>query len=284
MSRQWPSAADWLAGAATEHPEQRPGGLVVAGVPIHEGAVTPSRYDLAPGAIRACLARLSSFHGERNIDISSMPVTDLGDDLASPPLDARLTVLLGGHNGVTYEALARDQGLASWGLLTLDAHHDVRPYAPGAPGNGSPVRALVDAGLQGTNVTQVGIAGFSNVADHRRWCEEIGVTIRGPASMHEVPDLLDALASRCDSIYVDIDIDVLDRAFAPGSPGARPGGVTPRELFDAAFAAGAHRAVRAVDIVEVDPEADVGTTTVFAAAMCLLNVAAGFTTRKPELS
>jgi len=183
---------------------------------------------------------------------------------------------------VTYEALARRDDLASWGLFTLDAHHDVRPYAPGVPGNGSPVRALVDAGLRGANVVQVGIAGFSNVPEHRRWCEEIGVTIRGPASLSEVPDLLDALASRCDSIYVDIDIDVLDRAFAPGSPGARPGGVTPRELFDAAFAAGAHQAVRAIDIVEVDPEADVGATTVFAAAICLLNVAAGFTTREPR--
>ena len=42
-----------------------------------------------------------------------------------------LTVLLGGHNGVTYEALSRRDDLASWGLLTLDAHHDVREYATG---------------------------------------------------------------------------------------------------------------------------------------------------------
>ena len=279
VSTEWPSAADWLSGTTSEiggRPEQT---LVVAGVPIKDGAVTPSRYDLAPSAIRAILTRLSSFHGEREIDISKVAVTDLGDDLVPPQLAAHLTVLLGGHNGLTFEALSRSDDLASWGLLTLDAHHDVRPYAPGSPGNGSPVRALVDAGLPGSQVVQVGIAGFSNVREHRRWCEEIGVTIRGPDAMGEVPELLDSLAGRCDSIYVDIDIDVLDRAYAPGAPGSRPGGVGPRELFDAAFVAGAHRAVRAVDVVEVDPERDVASTTVFAAAMSFLNVVAGFTTR-----
>ena len=235
MTAEWPTAAEWLAGTSTGpvstgSPTQPAAtdSLVVAGVPLREGAVTPSRYDLAPAAIRAFLRRLSSYHSERDVDLSLVPVVDLGDSLVPPALDARLTVLLGGHNGVTFEALSRRTDLGSWGLLTLDAHHDVREYPAGSPGNGSPVRALVDAGLPGAHVVQVGIAGFSNVRAHRRWCEEIGVTIRGPGSVHEVPDLLDMLARRCDHVYVDLDIDVLDRAFAPGAPGARPGGITPR--------------------------------------------------------
>jgi formiminoglutamase len=180
---------------------------------------------------------------------------------------------------VTFEALKNRNDLSSWGLLTLDAHHDVRPYRPGPPSNGSPVRALMDAGLPGTQIVQVGITGFSNVAAHRRWCEEIGVTVKGPREIAAVPELLDSLSERCKSIYVDLDIDVLDRAFAPGCPGARPGGINPSELFDAAFEAGSHASVRAVDIVEVDPERDIGQTTVFAGAIAMLNVAAGFSTR-----
>jgi formiminoglutamase len=282
VSSDWPTAAEWLAGggppASAESGASRT--LVVAGVPLREHAVTPSRYDLAPEAMRTALGRLSTFHSERNIDVSRLAVVDLGDDLDPPPLNADLTILLGGHNGVTYEALSRRDDLASWGLLTLDAHHDVRPYAPGPPSNGSPVRALVDAGLPGTQITQVGIAGFSNISSHRAWCEDIGMTIRGPDSVAELPVLLDSLAKRCDAIYVDLDVDVLDRAFAPGSPGARPGGISPRDLFDSAFYAGNHDAVRAVDIVEVDPEADVADITVFAAAVSILNVAAGFAARR----
>ena len=270
----WPRASHWLAGDDGGDPAA----LVVAGVPLTEHAVTPSRYELAPTAIRARLARLSTWHGQRHVSLDGLAVRDLGDSTQPPPLRPPLTVLLGGHNAVTYHALAREP-LAHWGLLTLDAHHDVRPYQPGTVGNGSPVRALVDAGLPGTNVVQLGIHGFSNSKAHYDWCVAQGVTIHGPDQLAEMTSHLDALAARCRAIYVDIDVDVLDRAFAPACPGARPGGATPQQLFAAAFAAGAHPAVKAVDIVEVDPAADVAHVTVDAAALALLNVAAGYATR-----
>ncbi|HLK44186.1 MAG TPA: arginase family protein [Thermoleophilia bacterium] len=270
---EWPRASEWLASG-------REGGVVVAGVPIVEHAVTPSRYDLAPSAIRARLARLSTYHGERDVDLAGVPVVDRGDALVPPALDAPLTILLGGHNAVTFHALAPELARARWGVLTLDAHHDVRTYAPGQVGNGSPIRALVDAGLRGSDVIQVGIHGFSNSRVHRAYCEEQGITVLGPAASARVPELLAALAARCDRIYVDVDVDVLDRAFAPGCPGARPGGLAPRALLDAVWAAGSHPKVAAVDIVEVDPEADVASITVDVAALCLLTAAAGFAGRR----
>ena len=270
----WPRASHWLTGDSDD-----PTALVVAGVPLNDHAVTPSHYDLAPTAIRARLGKLSTWHGERRIALEDVPVRDLGDSLRPPPLRARLTVLLGGHNAVTYHALAGAAALDRWGLLTLDAHHDVRPYEPGAVSNGSPVRALIDAGLPGANVVQVGIHGFSNSQAHYNWCVGKGVAVHGPDRLADVPRRRDALARRCAAIYVDIDMDVLARAVAPGCPGSRPGGVTPRQVFDAAFAAGAHDAVRAVDIVEVDPATDVASITVDAAALALLNVAAGYAIR-----
>ena len=90
---------------------------------------------------------------------------------------------------------------------------------------------------------------------------------------------LDRLADRCDALYVDLDVDVVDRAFVPGCPGARPGGLLPHELLEAAVEAGRHPKVRAVDVVEVDAAADVNGVTVQLAAMCVLSVAAGFATR-----
>jgi formiminoglutamase len=255
--------------------------LLVAGVPVAEGAITPSRYDLAPAAVRGRLDHLTSFDSERGIDLSRLRVRDLGDDLTPPVLgSAELTVLVGGHNAVTWLALGSVPVLGEWGLLTLDAHHDVRPYTPGQVGNGSPVRALIDAGLPGDHVIQIGIHGFANSPVHRDWCEKQGVTVLGPTEITAVDTWLDRLALRCSHVYVDVDVDVLDRAFAPGSPGSRPGGLTPRQLFDAAFAAGAHPSVSAMDIVEVDPSTDVASITVDAAALCLLNAAAGLATRR----
>ena len=273
MSSDWPRASAWLAGGS-----KNPDALVVAGVPLTAGAVTPAGYEQGPAAVRARLARLSTWHGEWRIALEDVAVRDLGDSVAPPPLTAPLTVLIGGHNAVTWHALRRE-ALDKWGLLTLDAHHDVRPYKAGAVGNGSPVRALIDAGLRGANVVQVGIHGFSNSRAHREWCESQGVQVCGPDRIGDVPALLDDLADRCEEIYVDIDLDVLDRAFAPACPGARPGGTSPRQLLEAAFAAGAHPQVRAVDIVELDPLADVAHITTDTAALALLNVAAGYVAR-----
>ncbi|MGH9223642.1 MAG: arginase family protein [Acidimicrobiales bacterium] len=270
----WPRASHWLSGDDGGDPTA----LVVAGVPLTEHAVTPSHYELAPTAIRARLAKQSTWHGQRHVSLDRLAVRDLGDTRTPPPLQAPLTVLLGGHNAVTFHALAAAP-LAHWGLLTLDAHHDVRPYEPGAVGNGSPVRALIDAGLPGANVVQVGIHGFSNSKSHHDWCVAQGVTVHGPDRIGDVPALLDDLAARCAAIYVDIDIDVLDRAFAPGCPGSRPGGINPQQLFDAAFGAGAHPSVKAIDIVEVDPATDVASIAVDAAALTLLNAAAGYASR-----
>lgn len=273
MSAEWPTAAEWLAAAPADEPA-----IAVAGLPLSDGAVTPSRYDLAPAAVRARLARHSVFDACHGGDLRGTPVRDLGDSLEPPPLTAPLTIVLGGHNGVTFETLVRQSDLARWGLLTLDAHHDVRRYE-GRPGNGSPVRALIDAGLRGENVVQVGIHGFCNAPAHRQWCLQQGIAVHPPEAVDQLPVLLDDLARRCDRVYVDIDVDVLDRAYAPGCPGSRPGGLTPTALFNAAFAAGAHPAVAVVDLVEVDPEADLASVTVDCMAAALLHVASGFSTR-----
>jgi len=86
---------------------------------------------------------------------------------------------------------------------------------------------------------------------------------------------LDQLARSADAIYVDFDIDVLDRAFAPAAPGSRPGGITPAELRTAARLCGANPKVLIADLVEIDPERDVAGGTVSAACMCLLAFASG---------
>ena len=78
---------------------------------------------------------------------------------------------------------------------------------------------------------------------------------------------------------MDFDIDVLDRIYAPACPGSRPGGLTPWELKRAALLCGQHPKVRAIDLVEIDPENDIADVTVMSAASVLLSFAAGMVTR-----
>ena len=305
----WPRAAGWLRdGGATDSAAPL---LAVLGAPLAQASISPSRADTTPAAVRTALGRYSTLAALADgsvVDLETVRVADLGDiDLASldnedaqnllaaavaeledaPVLDRRpdLLVLLGGDNAITRPAMAavvRDLGSA--GLLTLDAHHDVRGFHAG-PTNGTPVRGLIDDGLPGSAVVQIGIGMFTNSPAYRRYCDDQQITVvtaaqaRGEGVGGCVQRHLDRLAESVDEIYVDLDVDVLDAAFAPGCPGARPGGLLPDELLAAALAAGSHPKVVAIDIVEIDAQADAGGLTVDIAAQCLLAAAAGLAQR-----
>jgi formiminoglutamase len=295
----WPRAAQWLSGAHTQNPACR---LAVLGAPLRLGSITPGRPDLAPAAVRSALARLSTYDLEFDRDLSCIAVTDLGDlalaDLspadALEPLsgaarralaDADALVLLGGDNSVTRPgclgmAAAFAGPLASCGLLTLDAHLDLRDLEPGLS-NGNPVRALLGDGLPGANIVQIGIQAFANSRVYFEVAREAGIKVIPIAEMRArsieqvVEEALDSLDEQVETIYVDLDLDVLDRAFAPATPGSRPGGLTPAELRAAARLCGAHPKVRVLDLVEIDPTKDIADVTVLTAGVCLLSFASG---------
>jgi formiminoglutamase len=294
----WPRASEWLAGS---HEPDAVRTLIVVGAPLHVASLTPGRCDLAPDAVRDALARFSTFDIDAGVDVRRVAAKDAGDlDLADATPEQALVPLagavggsldasdavavLGGDNSVTRPALRGLGALGGVGLLTLDAHFDLRDTADGLS-NGNPIRALLEDGLPGDHVTQVGIQGFANSAEYARVANEAGITVitaetaRSQGVEAVVAGALASLAESADSIYVDLDLDVLDRANAPGSPGSRPGGLHPSDLRRAARLAGAHPKVRVMDIVEVDPTTDVADTTVLTAASCLLSFAAGLAAR-----
>jgi formiminoglutamase len=91
---------------------------------------------------------------------------------------------------------------------------------------------------------------------------------------------LDIVGAGDNPVYVDLDLDVCDRAVAPACPASLPGGLSAAELMQAAFLAGLDRRVRAVDVAEVDATRDApDERTVRLAALCVLEVAAGLALR-----
>ncbi len=295
----WPRASAWLAGEQDAEPPAR---LAVVGAPLRMGSLSGGRFDLAPGAIRGALQRFGTYDIETGVDIGGVAARDEGDlalDRSRPEealapvagavegaldtLDA--VVLLGGDNSITRPGVrGLGRQLESIGLLTLDAHFDLRDTADGL-NNGNPVRALLQDGLPGENVVQIGIQAFANSAAYAAVATSAGITVVTAETVHAqgieavAAGALEHLAERADHLYVDVDLDVLDRAHAPACPGARPGGLNPAQLRQAARLAGRHGKVRAMDLVEVDPTQDVADVTTLAAASCLLAFAAGVAAR-----
>jgi formiminoglutamase len=288
----WPRASDWLTcGGDPTGPR-----LALVGIPLSRTSISPSGASATPAAVRAALRRFATFHAGLDVDLSALSVTDHGDlDVADAGVEdhldrvdlhgiqADLVVVLGGDNAVTRPAMRTLLDLRTSGLLTLDAHHDVRGFHAGAT-NGTPVRGLLDDGLAGRNVAQVGIGNLTNSRAYRDWCLGQGLTLVGADEVRGrvglvVRELLDRMARTCEAVYVDLDVDVVDSAFVPGCPGARPGGLLPHELLEAAVEAGRHPIVRAIDVTEVDATADPDGRTVDLATMCLLSAAAGLAAR-----
>jgi formiminoglutamase len=295
LDPNWPRAGHWLAAGSESF------NLGVMGAPVRMGSITPGRTDLTPPAVRDVLLRFSTYDIETDLDLGSLGVRDFGDlNLADASLEdsfepvRRLAreilstgancVLLGGDNGITFPgvtALADCYGgLENVGLLTLDAHFDLRDTSAGLS-NGNPVRSLLNAGLPGVNIVQLGILGYANSEAYAKVARDAGIRVTTMDRLRvngidaTVGDSLEYFAGRVKAVYFDLDVDVLDRSFAPACPGARPGGLMPWQIKRAAQLCGGSGIVKAMDLVEVDASRDVAEITLMATAACLLSYAGG---------
>src|SRR6202012_5333675 len=197
--------------------------------------------DLAPNAIRTALNKFSTYDLETKSDLSSLEVFDAGDlqisefdyaDACKPVAHAvrnltvkhKLTVLLGGDNAITRPGIhGADATLQDVGLLTLDAHFDLRD-TDGGLNNGNPVQALLEDGLPGTHISQIGLAPYANTKKAHIKAATAGISVRtlGECASRGfgtiVQEELSRLSACCSQIYVDFDIDVIDRSQLPSAP------------------------------------------------------------------
>ena len=288
----------WQRANTLFKPNLKQADIALLGFPVHKSSITPNSCHLAPKAIRSALARYSTYSASNDVDLRELKITDLGDVTGADSNNGKkviakkvnglldkygLLIALGGDNSITYTVASGLFGdLSRVGLITLDAHHDLRDGNT----NGSPVWRLIQAGLPGKNIVQIGISDFANSKEYSTRAKEAGIFVITRAQLRN-KSIADAmkqafahLGRNVDHIYVDLDVDVCDRSVAPASPAATPGGISADELRQAAFLAGANYKVRAVDITEIDPKRDSkDERTVRLAALLVLEIAAGYKTR-----
>src|SRR5436305_8095424 len=168
----WPNLSDLLVGIETK------ASVGLVGAPLAAGSVTAGACDLAPPLLRQTLRRIGRYDVETARELDTR-ICDRGDiDLAGLSIEGGtepireavrfsvslhdLTLLVGGNNAVTRPGvLGLGLPLDKVGLITLDAHFDMRDTHEGLS-NGNPVRALLEDGLAGANIAQIGLAPFAS--------------------------------------------------------------------------------------------------------------------------
>ncbi|CAN2239322.1 SpeB Arginase/agmatinase/formimionoglutamate hydrolase, arginase family [Candidatus Planktophila dulcis] len=280
----WPRAASLFSQKSENQAD-----VTVVGVPASQTSLSPTSAHQSPNAIRQALQRYSTAHSDPRVNLEKVSLQDAGD-ITSPDSDevaaiselksiaakCSMVIALGGDNSITYCGV---QAMQATGLITLDAHYDLRDGVS----NGSPVRRLIEAGLSGKKVVQIGIADFSNSTEYAKRAKDFGITVipRSELRGKSIEDIWAiALSVAGDKVFVDFDMDVCDRSVVPACPAAAPGGISADELRQFAFLAGSSPSVIGADITEIDATKDsADERTVRLAALVVLEMAAGFSTR-----
>ena len=293
----WPTAASLLSTLVRTDRTN----VALLGVPTYATSLTERPLCETPHVVRQALTKYSTWSWDPLSDLSDVVnVVDYGDvhDPDSPEGQRRVleavrridprcefTAILGGDNALTFTVLRDLAGahLDKWGLVTLDAHLDLRDGAS----NGSPVRQLLEAGLPGSHVVQVGLADFANSAPYARRALDAGITVVPRSQLcdeglvHSLDRALSIAGAEGRRVYVDVDLDVADRGAVPGCPAAVPGGLSAAELRRAVRYLARNHQVHAMDFTEVDASRDsADQRTIRLMALLLLEAISGVSQRE----
>lgn len=204
-------------------------------------------------------------------DFAALPVTPQAaraviEERAATALKAGAPLSLGGDHSVTYPILrAMREKYGPLNILHIDAHTDLYDEFEGDRySHASPFARAIEDGCVKTLV-QIGLRSVGPT--ERAFGERNGVVMLGADGLDAIP--FERLTA---PLYVSIDLDGLDPAFAPGVSHPEPGGLSTRDVLSILKRLPA--APVGADIVEYNPERDVGLMTAQVAARLAKELAA----------
>jgi agmatinase len=280
----------------------RAAGATVAflGFPWDSTCISRTGTNYGPKSMREVSYQFQSFNATSEIDLAgAYSMVDCGDVPVLPgnPQTTMqsaqtmleeilragvLPVMLGGDHSVTIAGVrAFKSRFKKPGLINIDTHLDTAPSLGGELiSHCCPLSRAVDAGFDPKRMVIIGANGWLNPRSELTYARDKGITILSIDDIEsegvvETARKAASIASHdADGVYLTIDIDALDAAFAPGCGVPTPGGLTSREMVRIVREV-AGRGVEAIDIVEVSPAWDKeGITSSIACRLILEALAA----------
>ena len=263
--------------------------VAIVGAPTDDLVSDRPGTRFGPRAIRAAScppgshleAKLDAFTELRVVDFGDAPVIPADPVRTHAAIEALvaevlaagvLPVVLGGDHSISepdIRAVAAAHGPV--GLVHFDTHTDTGTEVYGVEvSHGTPFYRLVEQGhVDPRRYVQIGLRGYWPGEAEFAWQAEHGVT---SFFMHDVHELgIEEVVGRTlglvgeGLVFLTIDVDVLDPAFAPGTGTPEPGGMTTVDLLWAARTLASKLELVAADVVEVIPTA-VGSADITALA------------------
>ncbi|HTL98232.1 MAG TPA: arginase family protein, partial [Holophagaceae bacterium] len=251
----------------------RPGDLVLLGLCNEVGILANGGRPGAaegPAAFRATFGRLPArvLQGCRLLDAGDIPAgapyeafLEGAETLVAETVRAgALPLVVGGGHDCSYGVY---RGLAATGrvaVLAVDAHLDVRPEH--GPNSGNPFFRMIEAGLEGPDLAQVGLIRHVNAEEHETWLRLQGAALhflepgREMEAVGTAKAALSAFAQRQRRVLATFDLDAIQAAHAPGVSALNPWGLDASAALAIAKACGVCPAVAAFDLMELAPPLD----------------------------
>jgi len=253
---------------------------VIFGVPFDSTHSYKPGCRFGPDVIRDAFNNIEIFQPEFGIDLETVNINDLGNTkhtvVATEMLQMvenittelkkqnKQLIILGGEHLITlgsFSCFPKDTG-----YVVFDAHYDLRDqYADIKLSHAAYLRRIVEK-RGSENIVHVGARAF--VKEELVFLNEHNISTVSDKEIRNGngPKLLKDITSTFDSLYLSIDLDVLDPAFAPGVGNPEAVGISSRELYDLVTTL-QNKKIVAADIMELNPTYDNGATASMAAKM-----------------
>ncbi|PHN07585.1 agmatinase [Flavilitoribacter nigricans] len=247
-----------------------PDSIAIVGVPFDDNSSYLKGAAAGPSAIRAAYhSESTNYYAEDGTNLLEAPVSELGDMPVSEYFDIQqhtetilarggMMIALGGDHSITYPLIKGHSRYYDWlTILQIDAHGDLYDNFEGNPySHASPFARIMEEGLA-KRLIQVGNRTLTN--HQRDQAKRFGVDII------EMKDWRPGKKLPLEGpLYLSVDLDVLDPAFAPGVSHYEPGGMSVRDLIG--IISQINVPLIGADIVEYNPSRDLNDMTAMVGA------------------
>ncbi len=254
---------------------------VIVGVPLDNTTTYKPGTRFAPSRIREAACELEFYSITTNKSLEHIGFNDLGDIVVSPgdlgkcfeniekvvkgiveEYRANYYIFLGGEHLLTYPILkAIDRDIEH--IIVFDAHLDLRNEYLGSKYNHATVMRRIYEET-GKTITYFGARAFSEE-------ELFFLENNSDIKIYSVENNIDEISSNT-RVYISIDMDVMDPAYAPGVSNPEPLGLKPYTMLKVLEKIIQNNKVIGIDIVEVNPLVDINDNTSLLAAKILLEI------------